>query len=215
MRDQVKVWDAPTRLFHWLLVALFGAMWWSGEQGQLMLHTRLGIGLLVLLLFRLLWGLWGSETSRFTSFVRGPAAIAAYLRGEQQTHAGHNPLGALMVLAMLAALLLQLCLGLFAVDTDSYLYDGPLARLLDGELAELISDWHGAWFNVLLLLVVVHVLAIVAYRFLRGENLVLPMLTGNKPRVTGMRVPVLRSPWLALLLLMLAGGLVLGGLSLV
>lgn len=215
MWDQVKVWDVPTRLFHWLLVALFGAMWWSGEQGQLMLHTRLGIGLLVLVLFRVLWGLWGSETARFASFVRGPAAIAAYLRGEHHAHAGHNPLGALMVLALLAALLLQLCLGLFAVDTDSYLYDGPLARLLDGELAELISDWHGAWFNVLLLLVAVHVLAIVAYRFLRGENLVLPMLTGNKPRATGMQVPVLRSPWLALLLLVLAAVLVLGSLALV
>lgn len=215
MQDQVKVWDVPTRLFHWLLVVLFGAMWWSGEQGELMLHTRLGAGLLVLVVFRVLWGLWGSETARFGNFVRGPAVIAAYLRGEPQAYAGHNPLGALMVLAMLAALLLQLGLGLFALDTDSYLYDGPLAKLLDSELAEQISNWHGAWFNVLLLLVVVHVLAIAAYRFLRGENLVRAMLTGSKLRTTGIRVPVMRSAWLALLLLAVAAALVLGGLSLV
>lgn len=214
MSYRVKVWDLPTRLFHWSLVALFGLMWWSAENGQLLWHTRAGVALLVLVLFRLLWGVLGSQTARFGSFVRGPAAIRRYLRGEHDG-IGHNPLGALMVIALLAALLVQLGLGLFAVDVDSYTFDGPLAKLLDSELAEQISEWHEAWFDVLLVLVGVHLLAIIGYRVLRRENLVKPMLIGHKEVAKPMSQPVFASPWLAMLLLIAVAGAVLGGLALV
>ncbi|MFC3531315.1 cytochrome b/b6 domain-containing protein [Vogesella facilis] len=214
MNYRVKVWDLPTRLFHWLLVALFGLMWWSAESGLLLWHTRAGVALLVLVLFRLLWGVLGSQTARFSQFVRGPAAILRYLRGEHDG-VGHNPLGALMVLALLAALLVQLGLGLFAVDQDSYTFDGPLAKLLDSELAEQVSEWHAAWFNVLLGLVCVHLLAIIGYRVLRRENLVKPMLTGHKEVAQPVAQPAFASPWLALLLLAVVAAVVLGGLALV
>ncbi|WP_174874100.1 cytochrome b/b6 domain-containing protein [Vogesella oryzae] len=212
MNYRVKVWDLPTRLFHWSLVILFGVMWWSAESGQLQWHIRSGVTLLVLALFRLLWGVLGSQTSRFGSFVRGPAAIRAYLRGEHDG-LGHNPLGALMVLAMLAALLLQLGLGLFAADVDSYTFDGPLAKLLDGGLAEQVTEWHGLWFNVLLGLVGVHVTAIIVYRVLHRENLVKPMLVGHKKVATPVAEPRFASSWFAVLLLFAVAGLVLGGLS--
>lgn len=213
MAYRVKVWDLPTRLFHWGLVSLFGLLWWSADSGELILHARFGEALLVLLVFRLLWGVAGSQTARFGSFVRGPAAIVAYLRGQSPTEPGHNPLGALMVLTLLAAVLVQLLLGLFAADVDGYTFDGPLAHLLDGNLAEQVSEWHGAWFNLLLLLASVHVLAIVGYRVLRKENLVKAMVTGHKESDDPIAAPSFVSPWRAALLLLAAGALVFGGLA--
>jgi len=214
MTHGVRVWDVPTRLFHWLLVAAFAGMWYSGKQGGDLLeyHIWCGIGIAGLLLFRLLWGVVGSETARFASFVRGPRQIVRYLKGELPEHEqpGHNPLGALMVLALLAVLLFQVGTGLFAADVDSYLYDGPLAARIDSGLAETLTSWHKLSFNLLLGLVGLHVLAIVVYRLVKRQNLVRAMLTGRKP--LGTKAPTLHfaSPVLAVLMAMLsAGGLYL------
>lgn len=181
MKQQVKVWDFPTRVFHWSLVLLFGGMWYSGKQGGdwLEWHIRAGVVLAVLLLFRLLWGMLGSETSRFRHFVRHPADMLRYLRGDKDVHdgLGHNPLGGVMVLVMLLALLFQVGSGLFSADVDSYLYDGPLAARI-GELAESVTGWHKQGFNLLLGLAGLHLLAIVFYRLVKRRNLVGPMVTG-------------------------------------
>ncbi|EEG08369.1 cytochrome b/b6 domain-containing protein [Pseudogulbenkiania ferrooxidans] len=182
--QRVLVWDLPLRLFHWGMAGLFGAMWFTGKQGGdwLHYHQLAGFTLATLLLFRLVWGVFGSETARFGRFVAGPRTVVRYLRGElsEAEQPGHNPLGGWMVLALLCTLSLQVLSGLFAADVDSYLYDGPLAARVAGEVAERITAWHKASFDALLVLVSLHLLAILVYRVVKRKNLVLPMITGYK-----------------------------------
>jgi cytochrome b len=182
MEREVAVWDLPTRLFHWALVVLLGAMVATGKVGGdwLALHVRCGEALAVLLLFRLLWGIVGSQSARFADFVAGPAGVLRYLKSGEAPSPGHNPLGGWMVLALLAVLVLQVSSGLFAADVDSYLFDGPLAHHLAPALAETVTGWHKALFRLVLALGVLHVTAIAAYRLLKRQNLLLPMLTGRK-----------------------------------
>ena len=171
-----KVWDLPVRLVHWLLAALIGFSWWSAENHHTDWHIWSGFGILTLLLFRLLWGFFGSSTARFANFVRGPRAVGDYLRG-RWTGIGHSPLGALSVLALLAALAVQIGLGLIAEDEDG-LYTGPLYRLVSIDTSDWARDLHETWFNAILGLVILHVAAILYYR-LRGRGLTKPMITGR------------------------------------
>ena len=175
----VRVWDLPLRLFHWLLVAAVAAAILTGQVGgNLMVwHGRLGILITGLLGFRLAWGLVGSTHSRFASFVRGPAAIAAYLRG--QWHGlGHNPLGALSVLGLLTVLGLQAAGGLFA--NDDIAFQGPLYGLVSKDTSDWMAGLHRKGFWLVLALVVLHVAAIVFYTRVKGEKLVGAMLNGRK-----------------------------------
>jgi len=182
------VWDLPTRLFHWVLAGLVGFSWWSAKNDHMDWHIWSGFGILTLLIFRLLWGFFGSSTSRFSSFVRGPKAVFGYLRG-QWRGIGHNPLGALSVLALLAATLFQVTLGLFSSDEDG-LYSGPLATWVSFDLSEEIADLHEDFFDILLILIGVHVAAILFYALFKRSNLIGPMLTGRAtvdPEATPMR----------------------------
>jgi len=214
MQYRIKLWDTPTRLFHWSLVLLFGVMWWSGETGgdALRLHLLAGYGIAGLLLFRLLWGVLGSDTARFARFVRGPGAMLAYLRGSLPEHRipGHNPLGALMVLALLGLLGFQVGSGLFATDVDSFLWDGPLAKLIDSDLSEAITGWHKISFKLLLAAVGLHLSAIVFYRLIKRRNLVVAMLSGWQTYAS--QPPELRfASWkLAVLCALVAAGVVAG-----
>ena len=115
---RIRLWDLPLRLVHWSLVVLLPSLWWTWRSGETQLHEKLGYITLAFLLFRLLWGILGSSNARFLNFVKGPRAIAAYLRGSSTPNAGHNPLGALSVLAILGAMILEAGLGLFAQDVD-------------------------------------------------------------------------------------------------
>lgn len=208
MEKMIKVWDAPTRLFHWSLVLLFAGMWFTGEQGGDWLHYHVWCGeaIAALLLFRLIWGVIGSETARFRQFVKGPAAIRRYLRGGEAEQPGHNPLGGLMVVALLLVLLVQVSSGLFSSDVDSYTFDGPLAKLISSGLSEAVTGFHKLFFNVILLLVAMHVAAIIAYRVLKKQNLVRPMLTGYQP-AQGKAAPLYFRGWpVALLSLLLSCG---------
>ncbi|MCG9025151.1 cytochrome b/b6 domain-containing protein [Laribacter hongkongensis] len=184
MKMRVFVWDLPTRLFHWTLVLTFAGLWYSGTQGGEMLqyHIWLGYGMATLLLFRLIWGVLGSQTARFVQFVRGPASMLDYARGQlpEEKIPGHNPMGGMMVMLLLALLIAQVLTGLFAADIDSYAYDGPLVHLVDAEQAEAITLWHKALVNVLLGAVALHLSAIVFYALVKRQNLVGPMLTGYK-----------------------------------
>jgi len=172
-----RVWDVPTRLFHWLLVGLFAFSWWSGQTGHLEWHFKSGLILLGLLAFRLLWGVIGGSTARFARFVRGPGAVLAYLRGESPKVAGHNPLGGWSVIALLGLMLLQVGTGLFSEDTDE-LYSGPLNALVNYDHARALTHIHHLAFKLLLLFSALHLAAIAFYR-LRGRNLILPMVTGT------------------------------------
>lgn len=140
-------------------------------------HYRSGMLLLGLLVFRIVWGLIGSSTARFSRFVRGPRTIIGYLRGRIASPIGHNPLGALSVLALLGTMALQVGLGLFAADEDG-LESGPLARFIDGDLSERIAELHETMFNVLLAVIALHVAAIAFYLLVKRRNLVRAMVTG-------------------------------------
>ena len=189
---RVKVWDAPTRLFHWSLVALIPLSWWTAEEERLDLHVPLGLTMLGLLMFRLLWGLFGSSTARFAGFVRGPRAAFDYLRGRAAPAIGHNPLGALSVVAMLAALAVQVGLGLFASDEDG-LASGPLAHLVDDETSEEMTELHEANFDILLVLIGLHLAAILFYAVVKRCDLVTPMITGSDEAPEG-AAPMRRAP---------------------
>ncbi|MCM8611527.1 cytochrome b/b6 domain-containing protein [Accumulibacter sp.] len=178
-RQRIRVWDLPTRVFHWALVLLVVASFVSGKIGgnAMVWHGRFGLAILGLLSFRLLWGLIGSTYARFISFLPTPAAIMAYLRG-QWRGLGHNPLGALSVFGLLGLLAFQVGSGLFA--NDDIAFRGPLYALVSSELSERLTGWHKLSVNLLVLLVLLHLTAIGFYAHVRKENLVRPMLTGWK-----------------------------------
>lgn len=176
---RIQLWDIPTRLFHWLLVLLVSLAFATGlTGGNLMVwHGRLGLMILGLLIFRLIWGMIGSTYARFSHFVRGPTTILAYLRGHWHG-LGHNPLGALSVLALLGLLLFQTLTGLVA--TDDIAFKGPLNALVTADTSDQITRLHrqAVWF--LGGLIGLHLAATLFYTIVRKDNLIKPMLTGIK-----------------------------------
>ena len=195
------VWDLPVRLFHWTLAALILFSWWSVHNHHTDWHIWSGCAILTLLIFRLLWGFVGSSTARFSTFVRGPRAIAGYWRGTWRG-IGHNPLGALSVLALLAAVAVQVGLGLFSEDEDG-LYMGPLAQLISVDASDKARDLHETWFNVILVLIALHLIAILYYRA-RGRKLTLPMITGRAEVEPGTE-PMRPGKWWAALICLAIG----------
>lgn len=203
MTSEAAIWDLPTRLFHWLLVILIGFSWWTAEYHYDDLHIWSGIAVLSLLIFRILWGIVGSSTARFASFVRGPKAVLGYLQGSWRG-IGHSPLGALSVVALLVMIGIQVGLGLFASDEDGIM-QGPLARLVSIDAGDWAREWHEELFNVLLALIGLHVAAIVFYR-LRGKKLVGPMITGRGQLEPGVQPMRPGKWWAAVLCLVIAIG---------
>jgi cytochrome b len=185
LRD-VTVWDPLLRLTHWSFALLIPAMWWTAENSKWALHRRIGLVLLGLLVFRVLWGFLGPGTARFASFVHGPRTVLAYLRGQggdTSTHIGHSPLGGWSTMALIGAMLFQVSLGLFAGDP----YDGmtgPLNPLVGVMLADTITEIHETFFWVLAGLVGLH-LAAIAFYGARGDDLLSPMLSGDRPPMKG------------------------------
>lgn len=214
---RIRVWDRPTRIFHWLLVILFVVCFISGRQERFDIHIVAGQALLVLVVARVLWGLVGSETSRLRRLVHSPAEIVAYLRvvfrRKPDRHAGHNPLGGLSVLAMLAALLAQAGLGLFAADVDG-LHEGPLSFLVTYDLAREAAELHGLVVDILLVLVGLHLAAIVFHLLYKRENLTGPMVTGRANVAEKFEAPRLAPDSRALLVLAVAVVAVVGGIEL-
>ncbi|HSW04452.1 cytochrome b/b6 domain-containing protein [Aquabacterium sp.] len=209
----VRVWDLPTRCFHWLLAAAVLGQVITGTIGgnALVWHIRLGLLVLALLVFRLLWGVVGGRWSRFASFVRMPGAVLRYLRGEHRAgdhfEVGHNPLGSFSVLAMLAMLIVQVATGLFA--DDEIATTGPLNRFVSTATGLQATAWHKGWGQWIIIgLVVLHLAAILFYA-LRGSNLVKPMLNGDKqlPADVPAAADTPRTRLLALVLVVLCAGL--------
>lgn len=198
------VWDLPVRLVHWLIAGLIAFSWWSVHNHHTDWHIWSGCAILTLLIFRILWGFVGSSTARFAGFVRGPRAIAAYWRG-QWVGVGHNPLGALSVLVLLFAIAVQVGLGLVAEDEDG-IYMGPLAGLVSTDASDKARHIHELWFDVILALIALHLLAIVYYRF-RGKNLTLPMITGRADVQPGAEPMRLGKWWVALICLAIGIGI--------
>ena len=178
----LKVWDLPTRLFHWLLVAGVAAAWVTMENGWMETHALVGQLILVLIAFRLIWGIVGSETAQFWNFIRGPKSVIAYarglLRGTSPRSIGHNPLGACMVIVLLAIVALQASLGLFA--NDDIFFEGPLFHLVDKSFSDTLTGYHHLLFDFILLAVGLHVAAALFYLVVKRENLIGAMITGRK-----------------------------------
>jgi len=183
-KRRILVWDLPVRLFHWSLVGLIIGLFITAEvlDDGIELHAKLGLAVLALVLFRLVWGLVGSSYARFAQFVRGPGAAMSYARSlfvrEHDAVAGHNPLGGWMVVLLLLLLLLQAVLGLFS--NDDILFDGPLMGLVSKEASDLLTGLHEDVFHILLVLVGLHIAAVIWHRVFKGDNLVSAMITGYK-----------------------------------
>jgi len=183
MSTTVKVWDLPTRLFHWSLVACVAGMFITAQIGgnAMAWHFRCGYSILTLLLFRLIWGVVGGKWSRFSSFFYGPSAVRSYLNGQRSPDQsiGHNPLGAWSVFAMLGILLLQVASGGFS--DDEIAYAGPLVKFASNAIVGNATFYHKSLGKLLLLgLLALHIGAIAFYYFKAGENLVTAMIKGNK-----------------------------------
>jgi cytochrome b len=206
-KERQKVWDLPTRIFHWLLVVLLAFAWWSAEVRDMEWHLRAGMAVVVLIVFRILWGLFGTSTARFAQFVKGPAAVWSYVRPSTPSHdtIGHNPLGGWSVIFMLLLVAVVVVTGLFAVDIDG-IDSGPLSYMVSFDQGRTASAVHDFSFHLLQLVVVVHVLAIIFYLVVKRRNLMGPMITGSqKVREGGpVEMAVFVSPWRLLVAVVLA-----------
>jgi cytochrome b len=206
------VWDLPTRLFHWLLVILVVISFITGKTGgnAMQYHEWSGFTILALLVFRVAWGLVGSRWSRFTNFVRGPAAVWHYavtlVRGNSMPYPGHNPLGGWSILAMLMALFIQTGTGLFA--NDDIMTQGPLYYWVSKPTSDWLTGIHKLNQNVIGVLVAIHLLAILFHLLIKRENLVGPMLTGVKHWEGDTIEPAADRRWYAAVIAVLAAGAV-------
>lgn len=174
------VWDLPVRIFHWSLVVAFIGAFVTNKLGvaYFKYHVWCGYAVLVLVAFRIVWGLVGTRHARFWNFLRGPAVIWRYLRGRERHFAGHNPLGALMVVTLLLALLAQAITGLFG--NDEIFNVGPLYGYISNELSLRLTSLHRQLFYWIAGAIGLHVMAVIIHRFFKKEKLVEAMFTGRK-----------------------------------
>lgn len=180
----VKIWDLPTRVFHWMLVSLFLFLIYSGSWDDSLMEWHFFCGYLLsgLILFRIFWGVFGTYYARFCSFIVSPIKGLSYLKsiakGNTEHFYGHNPAGALMVVALIVLLLLQVASGL--VTSDEVLWDGPFYSSVSDEVASLGAEIHHTVQLILQYLIGLHILGVVAHSIRFKEKLVASMVTGNK-----------------------------------
>jgi cytochrome b len=197
-QQKIKVWDFPTRFFHWAMVLLLGGLWWTADVGEMQWHQVLAYVLMGLIGFRLIWGLVGSETSQFRYFVVLPQQVISYVKAQPKPSTlGHNPLGGYMVVVLLSILVLQLTTGLFA--TDEIFTEGPLMYLVSSDIAGWLTWLHKTNFNLILALAALHIIAVIVHVF-KGDNILKAMFSGYKQINKQVTSPTLRSPWMALVI---------------
>ena len=180
MKKIIRVWDLPIRLFHWLLVlCIIGSLVSVNFIDNAMdLHAYFGYSVLTLLIFRIVWGFVGSTHARFASFIPNHKKIVGYLQGNTTRLLGHNPLGAMSVFAILLALSVQVLTGLFA--DDEIAFQGPLAKYVSNSLVSILSEIHETNQVVIYTLITIHIAAIIYYKKFKGEDLIKPMISGDK-----------------------------------
>lgn len=203
---RIKIWDSFIRIYHWLMVVGIVGLWWTAEQGYMERHQQLAIALGSLLITRIGWGIWGSESARFSRFLGRPQQALAHFnelrQGQYQPGTTHNPAGAWFVLLMLMLVLAQFSTGLFA--TDDIFFDGPLHSLVTADAGDQITDYHKLNFNFILAAVAVHIIAILIYRW-RGIKLLEAMFHGYVE--SNKAAPQLRHGGIALMIAALLAGL--------
>ncbi|MGL5392929.1 MAG: cytochrome b/b6 domain-containing protein [Shewanella sp.] len=212
---KIKVWDLPIRIFHWTMVMLMALLWWSAEAGEMQWHQIFAYTLLVLIGFRLIWGVVGSDTAKFSHFVHRPNVVVNYLKDMRaagiQVVPGHNPLGGYMVVVLIAMVSLQLLTGLFA--TDEIFTEGPLFSYVSSSTSAALTTIHKLNFNLILGLSSLHVIAVIVHA-IKGDKLLGAMLSGYKTvaqdELSSVPASQLRFKpvWLALMLVMGLAGLV-------
>lgn len=188
----ILVWDLPLRLFHWLLVLAITSAWITAELGGLWLdwHAHFGIFIFALMVFRITWGFMGTTYARFGSFFPTPKRFSDFFSSGWSGF-GHSPLGALSVFILLGLILAQAGLGLFAMN-DEIEFHGPLYDLVSSSWSERLTGWHHQLFNILAILIGMHVMAIGYYTGFKRKNLVLPMITGKVCVADDMFIPPIR-----------------------
>jgi len=196
MNKSTTLWDVPVRIFHWSLLPLLVAAWLLVEYSEaiqdflaakdivfdaMLWHARCGFVLLFLLLFRVLWGFVGSSSARFATFVRGPRFVYRYaktlLQRASAQHAGHNPLGAWMVIVLMLLLFVQIASGLFL--SDDIAFDGPFYAMVSENTEEVMEELHEIIFDLIIAAAALHISAILFYLSYKKQNLIVPMLTGK------------------------------------
>jgi len=171
------LWDWPVRVIHWVFVALVPLAWWTAEESLYKYHEWIGLTIITLVVTRIVWGFAGSQHARFSDFLTGPAAVAAYMRGQGAAGVGHNPLGAWSVIVLLALLLLQAVSGLF--NTDDIIFNGPLYYMASDSFRNTMGEVHDAAFNLLLGFVALHVVAVLYHQLKLKEKLLQAMIRGR------------------------------------
>ena len=197
----IKIWDLPTRLFHWGLVAAIATSWASMKLENMEVHVISGACVLGLLIFRLLWGIWGASTAQFHRFIPSPRVLFKYLTKsapDNLLRIGHSPLAALSVIAMLIALGVQTLTGLVA-DDDVYT-TGPLIDYVESEVSEWATSMHSTNSDILLGLMALHIAAILFYKFIKKQSLVKPMVTGVSTEEAEIVNPLIERPLAVFLL---------------
>ena len=180
MKKIIRVWDLPIRLFHWLLVVCIAGSFLTINLGDefIQWHAYFGYSILTLLIFRIIWGFVGSTHARFSSFLPTKKAIFNYLSGSSPRVLGHNPIGAISVFALIFVLCVQVFTGLFVDDEVSF--QGPLAKYVSGSISSFFSEIHEGNQVVIYTLIAIHIAAIWYYKKFKGENLIKPMINGDK-----------------------------------
>jgi cytochrome b len=182
MKKSSLVWDLPLRVFHWLFVATIFGSWFTIEQGYIENHMLLGYFALSLVIFRILWGFFGTKHSKFIEFIPTPKKLINYIlavkQGKSPYVPGHNPLGSLMVIVMILLVCLQAISGLF-IDDDIF-SSGPYYGALGSSVGNIMSFIHHNFFDFMLIAIGFHIFAIAFYWKVKKQNLVLPMITGKK-----------------------------------
>lgn len=197
-----KVWDLPLRLFHWSLVLVFAGLWYTGENADLERHFLLGKIMLGLLVFRLFWGVLGSDTARFSHMPLHPKSAFLYIKGKFGESTGHNPLGSWSAIAILSLLSLQVTSGLFA--NDGVLDEGPLVQFISTKLSDQFTQIHHLSFNALLAVLALHITAVMYYQHIKQQALIKAMITGRKPLGVDTKVPTIAHPIMAIIGITLA-----------
>jgi cytochrome b len=218
--ERVRAWDLPTRIFHWLFVTLIVCGYVSRYYGDsdFVWHKWNGYAVLILVVFRLIWGFVGCTTARFASFFPTPRSMLRYglsIFGSKTEHyLGHNPVGGAMILALLAVVFAQAVTGLF--NSNDILFDAPFVKLVSEHTVKLAGVAHHYIFELILLLASIHILANLFYHFVKREPLIAAMVTGHKPAEEYLDCDEAEggSLWRALICLLVAAVLVLGTIRL-
>lgn len=190
MQQKIKVWDLAVRFFHWSQVLLLGGLWYTGEEGMMAWHQLLAYTLAAVLISRILWGIRGSQTARFSQFASTPKQALSYLK-QGTPVAGHNPASFYMIFTLIILVTLQLLSGLATFD-NSYMSDGPLVSYVSSDLVNAASDFHKLNINLILACVAIHVLAAL-WHSIRHQNVIGTMITGSGRFDTQVKAPVLKN----------------------